>query len=113
MPLLEAIRSRLREVGMDLLVLSPHLVRPVTPLLVPPAGAAHIGAMYTAFLSVAIACGTPGLLAALALGACARACTRLLCGGEPRMPLHTFRPPPRLFAHTPTALLLLQASSPT
>lgn len=25
--------------------------------------------MYTAFLSVAIACGTPGLLAALALGA--------------------------------------------
>ena len=37
MPLLEAISSRLREVGMDLLVLSPHLVRPVTPLLVPPA----------------------------------------------------------------------------
>ena len=32
-------------------------------------GAAHIGAMYTAFLAVAIACGTPGLLAALALGA--------------------------------------------
>lgn len=31
-------------------------------------GAAHIGAMYTAFLAVAIACGTPGLLAALALG---------------------------------------------
>lgn len=31
-------------------------------------GAAHIGAMYTAFLSVAIACGTPGLVAALALG---------------------------------------------
>ena len=31
-------------------------------------GAAHIGAMYTAFLSVAIACGTPGLLAAVALG---------------------------------------------
>jgi anion transporter len=31
-------------------------------------GAAHIGAMYTAFISVAIACGTPGLLAALALG---------------------------------------------
>ena len=31
-------------------------------------GAAHIGAMYTAFLSVAIACGTPGILAALALG---------------------------------------------
>jgi di/tricarboxylate transporter len=31
-------------------------------------GAAHIGAMYTAFLSVAIACGTPSLLAALALG---------------------------------------------
>ena len=31
-------------------------------------GAAHIGAMYTAFVSVAIACGTPGLLAALALG---------------------------------------------
>lgn len=23
-------------------------------------GAAHIGAMYTAFLSVAVACGTPG-----------------------------------------------------
>lgn len=34
-----------------------------------PAGAAHIGAMYTAFLSVAMACGTPGLMAALALGA--------------------------------------------
>ena len=33
------------------------------------AGAAHIGAMYTAFLSVAMACGTPGLMAALALGA--------------------------------------------
>lgn len=32
------------------------------------AGAAHIGAMYTAFLSVAMACGTPGLMAALALG---------------------------------------------
>jgi anion transporter len=31
-------------------------------------GAAHIGAMYTAFLSVAIACGTPGMLAAIALG---------------------------------------------
>ena len=31
-------------------------------------GAAHIGAMYTAFLSVAVACGTPGLLAAIALG---------------------------------------------
>jgi anion transporter len=31
-------------------------------------GAAHIGAMYTAFLSVSIACGAPGLLAALALG---------------------------------------------
>lgn len=31
-------------------------------------GAAHIGAMYTAFISVAMACGTPGLLAALALG---------------------------------------------
>ena len=31
-------------------------------------GAAHIGAMYTAFLSVAIACGTPRLLAAVALG---------------------------------------------
>ncbi|KAL4446332.1 hypothetical protein ABPG77_003139 [Micractinium sp. CCAP 211/92] len=31
-------------------------------------GAAHIGAMYTAFLSVAMACGTPGLMAALALG---------------------------------------------
>jgi di/tricarboxylate transporter len=32
------------------------------------AGAAHIGAMYTAFLAVAQACGTPGMLAALALG---------------------------------------------
>lgn len=31
-------------------------------------GAAHIGAMYTAFLSVATACGAPGLVAALALG---------------------------------------------
>jgi di/tricarboxylate transporter len=31
-------------------------------------GAAHIGAMYTAFLSVAVACGAPGLVAALALG---------------------------------------------
>lgn len=31
-------------------------------------GAAHIGAMYTAFLSVATACGTPGMLAAIALG---------------------------------------------
>lgn len=31
-------------------------------------GAAHIGAMYTAFLAVAQACGTPGMLAALALG---------------------------------------------
>ncbi len=31
-------------------------------------GAAHIGAMYTAFLSVAVACGTPGMLAAIALG---------------------------------------------
>lgn len=31
-------------------------------------GAAHIGAMYTAFLSVATACGTPGMLAAVALG---------------------------------------------
>ena len=30
-------------------------------------GAAHIGAMYTAFVSVAIACGVPGMLAALAL----------------------------------------------
>ena len=30
-------------------------------------GAAHIGAMYTAFLAVAKACGTPGMLAALAL----------------------------------------------
>eukprot|EP00877_Chromochloris_zofingiensis_P014317 jgi/Chrzof1/9139/Cz03g37110.t1 len=31
-------------------------------------GAAHIGAMYSAFLAVATACGTPGMLAALALG---------------------------------------------
>ncbi|KAL6780252.1 OMT1 [Auxenochlorella protothecoides x Auxenochlorella symbiontica] len=31
-------------------------------------GAAHIGAMYTAFVSVSIACGTPGIVAALALG---------------------------------------------
>jgi anion transporter len=31
-------------------------------------GAAHIGAMYTAFLAVARACGAPGMLAALALG---------------------------------------------
>eukprot|EP00191_Tetraselmis_sp_GSL018_P008793 CAMPEP_0177605164 /NCGR_PEP_ID=MMETSP0419_2-20121207/16545_1 /TAXON_ID=582737 /ORGANISM="Tetraselmis sp., Strain GSL018" /LENGTH=553 /DNA_ID=CAMNT_0019099275 /DNA_START=187 /DNA_END=1848 /DNA_ORIENTATION=+ len=31
-------------------------------------GAAHIGAMYTAFLSVATSCGAPGLPAALALG---------------------------------------------
>ena len=31
-------------------------------------GAAHIGAMYTAFLSVAIATGSPPMLAALALG---------------------------------------------
>ena len=31
-------------------------------------GAAHIGAMYTAFLAVAKACGAPGMLAALALG---------------------------------------------
>lgn len=31
-------------------------------------GAAHIGAMYTAFLSVAIASGTPAMFAALALG---------------------------------------------
>lgn len=31
-------------------------------------GAAHIGAMYTAFLAVAQACGTPGVLAALFLG---------------------------------------------
>lgn len=31
-------------------------------------GAAHIGAMYTAFLAVAQACGTPGVLAALLLG---------------------------------------------
>lgn len=31
-------------------------------------GAAHIGAMYTAFLAVAQACGAPGMLAALALG---------------------------------------------
>lgn len=39
-------------------------------------GAAHIGAMYTAFLSVAIACGTPGLLAAVALG---QVCIPPLC----------------------------------
>ncbi|GFH26061.1 uncharacterized protein HaLaN_24143, partial [Haematococcus lacustris] len=32
------------------------------------AGAAHIGAMYTAFLAVAIKCGTPPMLAAVALG---------------------------------------------
>jgi anion transporter len=31
-------------------------------------GAAHIGAMYTAFLSVAVACGTPPFMAAIALG---------------------------------------------
>ena len=31
-------------------------------------GAAHIGAMYTAFLSVATACGAPGVVAAIALG---------------------------------------------
>jgi anion transporter len=31
-------------------------------------GAAHIGAMYTAFLAVATACGTPPMVAALALG---------------------------------------------
>ncbi|XRA99301.1 dicarboxylate transporter [Pycnococcus provasolii] len=31
-------------------------------------GAAHIGAMYAAFLSVALACGTPPLVAAIALG---------------------------------------------
>lgn len=31
-------------------------------------GTAHIGAMYTGFLSVAISCGTPALLAALVLG---------------------------------------------
>lgn len=31
-------------------------------------GAAHIGAMYTAFLAVSIACGTPPMLAAIALG---------------------------------------------
>lgn len=31
-------------------------------------GAAHIGAMYTAFLSVALACGAPALPAALMLG---------------------------------------------
>ena len=47
----------------------PSFPSPTPP---PAAGAAHIGAMYTAFLSVAMACGTPGLMAALALGACAR-----------------------------------------
>ena len=31
-------------------------------------GAAHIGAMYTAFLAVSVACGTPPMLAAIALG---------------------------------------------
>lgn len=31
-------------------------------------GAAHIGAMYTAFLAVAISCGTPPMLAAIAMG---------------------------------------------
>lgn len=33
-------------------------------------GAAHIGAMYTAFLSVAVACGAPPVVSALVLGAC-------------------------------------------
>ena len=31
-------------------------------------GAAHIGAMYTAFLAVATACGTPPMVAALMMG---------------------------------------------
>lgn len=31
-------------------------------------GAAHIGAMYTAFLAVAVACGTPAMVAAASLG---------------------------------------------
>lgn len=31
-------------------------------------GAAHIGAMYTAFLAVSVACGTPAMVAAIALG---------------------------------------------
>jgi hypothetical protein len=39
----------------------------------PCAGAAHIGAMYTAFLAVAIACGTPPMLAAIALR-CVQVC---------------------------------------
>ena len=43
-------------------------------------GAAHIGAMYTAFLSVAVACGTPGLLAAIALGQ-VMPCCKMTCGG--------------------------------
>lgn len=42
---------------------------PTPPLThTPHTGAAHIGAMYTAFLAVARACGTPAMLAALALG---------------------------------------------
>ncbi len=50
---------------------SPKLPPLHMPAVLPCAGAAHIGAMYTAFLSVAMACGTPGLMAALALGAIA------------------------------------------
>ncbi len=49
-----------------------HLTAPTPPPhhhpTPPPAGAAHIGAMYTAFLAVATACGTPAMLAAVALG---------------------------------------------
>lgn len=47
-------------------------------------GAAHIGAMYTAFVSVSIACGTPGIVAALALGECGR---RLGMGARRLCPL--------------------------
>lgn len=54
----------------------------ISPPLHPP-GAAHIGAMYTAFLSVAIACGTPGLMAALALGE--------LCATVPGLQLKCWR----------------------
>ncbi len=45
------------------LILGPvYVSAPLSP------GAAHIGAMYTAFLAVATACGTPAMLAAVALG---------------------------------------------
>lgn len=45
--------------------------------------------MYTAFLSVAMACGTPGLMAALALGASLRGC--VLC--DLSMPAVIYRCP--------------------